>query len=198
MPNGESDNCIHMVWRWTPDGIYTAHSAYRMLHTGATSFRGHRLVWKTWAPLRVRIFLWLALRRRHWTADRRARHGLEARDTCFLCDQAQDTIDHIIAACPFTRELWHHILQALGLQLPEGTASTLTWWRRLRALASGQRWKGLDSLFALVSWQVWKERNARCFRDASSTVVELLQLIKLEADWWIEAGAAGLADLARG
>lgn len=78
------------VWRWTADGTYTARSAYRMLHHGTTSFRGHRLIWKTWAPLRVKIFLWLALRRHHWTADRRARHGLEARDTCFLCDQDQE------------------------------------------------------------------------------------------------------------
>ena len=44
-------------------------------------------MWKSWAPLRVKIFLWLALRRRHWTADRRARHCLEARDRFYLCDK---------------------------------------------------------------------------------------------------------------
>ena len=145
----------------------------------------------------MRFFLWLTLRRRHWTADRRARHGLEAGDVCFLCDQASETIDHIVAACPYTRELWHHILQALHLQLPAGTASSLIWWRRIRVLASGQWRKGLDTLFALVSWHVWKERNARCFRDASATINDLLQLITMEADRWINAGATGLAVLAR-
>jgi hypothetical protein len=35
-----------------------------MLHAGAVRFQGHRLIWKTWAPLRVKIFLWLAFRRR--------------------------------------------------------------------------------------------------------------------------------------
>ena len=63
---------------------------------------------------------------------------------------------------------------------------------------SGERRSGLDSLFGLVSWQIWKERNARCFREASATVIEILQLIKAEADRWIEAGAGGLAALARG
>jgi hypothetical protein len=29
-------------------------------------------------------------------------------------------------------------------------------------------------------------------------IIELLQLIKMEADKWIEAGAIGLAELARG
>jgi len=146
-----SDQPDRLIWRWTADGSYTARSAYKMLHHGTTSFRGHRLVWKTWAPLRVKIFLWLALRRRHWTADRRARHGLQARETCFLCDQDQETIDHIIAACPFTRELWHHILQALGLQLPAGTASSLAWWQRIRSLTNVQWRKGLDTRYLLWS-----------------------------------------------
>jgi hypothetical protein len=94
-----------LIWHWTPDGAYSAKSAYTMLHTGAIQFRGHKLIWKAWAPLRVKIFLWIAMKRRHWTADRRARHGLDARDRCYLCDQAPETIDHIIAGCPFTREV---------------------------------------------------------------------------------------------
>jgi len=99
------------IWRWTPDGRYSTKSAYTMLHAGATKFEGHQLIWKTWAPLRVKIFMWLAFRRRHWTADRRRRYGLDARDNCFLCDQEQETVDHIAASCAFTRELWHLMLR---------------------------------------------------------------------------------------
>jgi hypothetical protein len=35
-----------LIWRWTPDGAYSAKSAYRMLHLGAILFRGHNLIWK--------------------------------------------------------------------------------------------------------------------------------------------------------
>jgi hypothetical protein len=42
------------------------------------TFHGHKVIWKTWAPLEIKIFLWLAFRRRHWTGDRRLRHRLEA------------------------------------------------------------------------------------------------------------------------
>jgi hypothetical protein len=55
----------------------------------------------------------------------------------------------------------------------------------------------MDSLFTLVCWTIWKERNTRCFREATSSVNEVLQLIKAESDWWIEAGARGLEALAR-
>lgn len=132
----------------------------------------------------------------HWMVDQRAHHGCDARDRCYLCDQAPETIDHIIASCPFTRELWCFILQAPGFQLPQGTQSTLSCWRKLRKLSDGQRRKGLDSLFALVSWHVWKERNARCFWDATSTVAEMLQIIKMEADHWVEARVARMRALA--
>jgi len=153
-------------------------------------------MWKTWAPLRVKIFLWLAFRRRHWTADCRARHGLDAREQCYLCDQATETIDHIIACCPYTREVWHHICQALGRQLPPATPTIHTFWRRLRSLWTGQQQQGLDTFFALVSWTIWKEKNARCFQDAYTTVSQLMPVIKAETDTWIQAGAHGLEYLA--
>lgn len=147
-----SDQRDRLVWRWTPDGTYTAKSAYKMLQAGSVKFRGHSLIWKTWAPLRVKIFLWLAMKRKHWTADRRARHGLETHDRCLLCDQEPETIDHLLACCPFTREIWHFVLTAVGLQLPPGARSSIAWWRKLRKVANGEKWRGIDSLFALVSW----------------------------------------------
>lgn len=66
-----SQEANRTVWRWTANGEYTAESAYKMLHARSAKLAGPNLVWKTWAPLKVRIFLWLFLRRRHWTADRR-------------------------------------------------------------------------------------------------------------------------------
>jgi len=32
----------------------SAKSAYTSLHTGSIPFRGHAIIWKTWAPLRVK------------------------------------------------------------------------------------------------------------------------------------------------
>jgi hypothetical protein len=102
------------IWLWTADGNYTTKSAYNMLHTGSIALPGHKLIWKTRAPMRIKIFLWFAFKCRHWTGDRRRRHGLEAKELCYLCDQGQETIDHIIATCPFTQEVWFYVLQALG------------------------------------------------------------------------------------
>jgi hypothetical protein len=90
------------------------------------------------------------------------------------------------------------VCSALGPPLPPASTTVWSWWRRMRVgLQSSQR-KGLDSLFALVSWQLWKERNARCFRESASPVTELMQVIKAQAEMWVQAGAKHLGSLASG
>jgi len=74
------------IWRWTANGQYSARSAYSV-HLGAASITGAKLIWMSWAPSKVRFFLWLAILGRLWTAERRFRHGLQADATCKLCDQ---------------------------------------------------------------------------------------------------------------
>jgi hypothetical protein len=59
--------------------------------------------------LQVKIFIWLAVRRRHWATNRRRRKGLDPAEHCFLCDQEPETIDHIIASCSFSHQVWWHI-----------------------------------------------------------------------------------------
>lgn len=162
------------VWRWTQDSKFSVKSAYTMLHTGTTAFLGHKYIWKTWASLKIKIFLWLTFRRRHWTGDRRWRHSLEAREECYLCEQGRKTINHILSQCLVTMEVWYHALTALGKQCPQPAKTTIAWWRRLRSMFHGDQRKGLDSLFALISWGVCKERNARCFRESVENVSNIL------------------------
>jgi hypothetical protein len=54
----------------------------------------------------------------------------------------------------------------------------------------------LDSLFTLTSWELWKERNARLFRGRHSSMIEFLQVIKVQAELWVAAGAEDLRSIA--
>ncbi|XP_066316048.1 uncharacterized protein [Miscanthus floridulus] len=51
-----NDQPDRTVWRWSPDGNYSAKSADRMMHVGSVPFRGHLLIWETWAPLRLTVY----------------------------------------------------------------------------------------------------------------------------------------------
>jgi len=54
---------------------------------------------------------------------------------------------------------------------------------------------GSRSLAILVTWFIWKERNARVFNNTEKTVASLVEEIKDEARLWCQEGAKHLAAL---
>jgi hypothetical protein len=78
--------------------------------------------------------------------------GLEARELCYLCDQATETTDHILAECPFTREVWCHVSTPATRN---GRDTQVVVQTQISVLRHRQH-AGLDTLFAL-SWQAGVE-----------------------------------------
>jgi hypothetical protein len=144
------------VFSIATDGKYSAKSAYEGLFVGSTFFGHYHLVWKTWAPPKCWFFLWLAANKRCWTANRLAKRGL---DSCLLCDQEAETLDHILVSCVFTRVFWFNLLKPFGFErlVPQlGLSSFMIWWEQISGTITGLPGKGLNSLVALGVWIVWK------------------------------------------
>jgi hypothetical protein len=53
----------------------------------------------------------------------------------------------------------------------------------------------MASLVMLVSWGIWKERNAHVFRNQSTTAVLLVGKIKEEVAMWCLVGAKALNNI---
>ena len=102
-------------WKLTESGEYSSQSAYAALFFGSICFSPWKKIWKSWAPLRCKFFIWLVFKKRYWTADRLAKRGLPHPGACPLCDQDDETINHILVGCSFSRQLWFHMLQALHI-----------------------------------------------------------------------------------
>ena len=98
-----------LIWKWTEASTYTAKSTYLASFHGSIACNHWKLTWKSWAPPKVKFFLWLVSLDRCWTADRLDRHGLQHHTACPLCDQAPETMQHLLLACPFSRQVWHEI-----------------------------------------------------------------------------------------
>jgi hypothetical protein len=64
------------IWKGSESGMYTVKHTYMLLCQGMVIDDMHKLVWKSFAPLKYRTFAWLALRYILCTADMRFRHGL--------------------------------------------------------------------------------------------------------------------------
>ncbi|WVZ62402.1 hypothetical protein U9M48_012158 [Paspalum notatum var. saurae] len=169
-----------VVWKWAENGIYSAKTAYRALHLGSQQFPEHQLIWKSWLPLRVKIFLWLAHRRWLWTADRRRRHGLEARELCWLCDHRPESCHHLLVECRLTTSIWEVLFTRAALSLPpsDGSHGVLEWWRRIRSCWPPSSRMGVDTLFGLVSWVMWREHNACCFNGVTPSFSRALSAVR--------------------
>jgi hypothetical protein len=59
-------------WAGSPSGEYSAKSTYKMLCQGRSTVAFYKPIWRSFAPLKCKIFCWLALKHRLWTSDRRA------------------------------------------------------------------------------------------------------------------------------
>jgi mannose/fructose/N-acetylgalactosamine-specific phosphotransferase system component IIC len=55
--------------------------------------------------------------------------------------------------------------------------------------------KGINSLFMLVIWTLWKEKNARLFNGSSMVAQEVVQKVRHELQLWVMAGANQLGRL---
>jgi hypothetical protein len=162
-----------------PDGMYSAKSAYNGLFMGSVSFGHYTRVWKTWAPPKCRFFIWLAAHNRCWTADRLANKGLNHPEKCLLCDQAEETLDHLLVTRSFSRVFWYQFFRKFGLHslAPQPTiTSFLNWWEEVLEVVSGVTRKGLNSLIILGAWTIWIHRN-KCVFDGLSPCLTYKELL---------------------
>lgn len=126
----------------------------------------------------MKLFFWLALHRRLWTAERRKHHGLQDEDTCVLCD----------------KELWFRLLQPVGLTalVPEQEENLGEWWLSQRRRLDRSARPAFDSLILLIAWMLWKERNDRTFQRTFRSVQEIVVMVVREAKDWVRAGFKSL------
>jgi hypothetical protein len=114
-----------------------------------------------------------------------------------MCDHAVESIDHILLGCCFIREVWRIWLSKLHLQdtITVVEEPVMQWWLWVRKLITKALRRGFASLFFLIDWMLWKERNARTFDAIASPTPLVASRIHGEADSWCLAGFRHLAFL---
>ena len=112
-----------------------------------------------------------------WTTDRLARGGLSHPKRCHLCDQKEETVQHLLTGCLFTREVWFSILSPLGLGGAAPGHNDLcfvVWWVKVFCMTSKEYRKGANSLIILTVWLLWKHHNSCVFNGDSPLLASFL------------------------
>ena len=113
-----------------------------------------------------------------------------------LCDQEEETINHLLVSCVFSRQSWFELLHKFGLQTlaPQRVEPSFeVWWCRSNEIVADQDRQGLNSLIILGAWLLWNHPNWCVFDRAAPTLQSILASVHEEAKLWGLAGAKGIA-----
>ncbi|KAK1665361.1 hypothetical protein QYE76_053520 [Lolium multiflorum] len=141
------------VWRWSADRNFSARSAYAAFFAGTTVAPVASEIWRSRAPYSCKFFAWLVS-----VTDVGRRIGSRgvacAAGGLPLCDQEQETLQHLLLGCVVAREVWAWALTRWNrLEWMPGAGSEIVhWWTSLHcpvpcAGTCGRR----SSLFSGVS-----------------------------------------------
>jgi hypothetical protein len=173
-----------LLWRWTSDGVYSLKSAYGAFFGGRTRATASSQIWRSRAPYGCKFFAWIVSRDQCWTADRLERRMLPHPAACPLCNQAPETLQHLLLGCVVAQEIW---VWALNLWermpwLPLADAKILHWWTSRPCPQVTQRdlWTSIILLF----WCIWRHRNDVVFNGARSDVEAIRARVREEYSSW--------------
>ncbi|KAK1669680.1 hypothetical protein QYE76_057839 [Lolium multiflorum] len=113
------------------------------------------VIWRSAAPLKCKIFCWLARKERLPTNERRFRHHLTTSATCLSCNLDEDT-DHLLLFCPRATEVWdffHH-----GFDPADYSSFSDFCLKKSSSYEEA-------TINTAIAWNIWKRRNARTFND---------------------------------
>jgi hypothetical protein len=167
--NHDEDTKDDIKWKFTANGEYSVALAYSTQFEGMVNSFMMEAVWKTWAPPKCKLFAWLILQNRVWSADRLQKRGWPNCGNCQLCKRVSETVAHILFKCRYSLRIWNSVIQWLGIT----SVNTATWanhdsvkeWWMSFIYSNGVQRKSLVTLIMFVSWKIWNERNARMFQN---------------------------------
>jgi hypothetical protein len=120
----------------------------------------------------------------------RRRRGLQDDDTCNICSQQPETIDHLLIGCSFSRSVWYQVLHHFGWHhiAPSEPSSFAEWWTLVRKRVVKEHRQAFDSIAVLVVWSIWLHHNDRVFGRQVLSDAHLVALVLAQAAEWCRAG----------
>jgi len=147
-----------ITWKFTPDGQYSAKSAYEVQFRGSYCDFHQKRVWTVHAVPKHKFFTWLLIQEKILTADvMQARHW-PCDPVCTLCRQSPETAIHPCLHCPYVQRVWD-LVQVWTNNLimrPETSFSIEDWWSQEMHLLTKERRRTWAAVNMYTVWNLWK------------------------------------------
>ncbi|KAG7599502.1 Reverse transcriptase zinc-binding domain [Arabidopsis suecica] len=171
------DTYLWKIGLHAPSNRFSTADTWNSLHPITTSVTWHKAVWfKNHIPKHAFISWVVAWNRLH-TRDRLRNWGLSIPSVCVLCNQLDESRNHLFFECEFSSEIWRSFTSRAGLNSPAHFNDCLLW------LISPSRDKNVSLIIRLIYqasvYFIWRERNLRIHSGNSRSAAVLTKEIKL-------------------
>ncbi|GAV80390.1 zf-RVT domain-containing protein [Cephalotus follicularis] len=175
-----SSDCI--FWD-SPGQTFSTHKAWNGIRCPSSEVPWYSLVWH---PLRIpkhSFCFWLALRGAHKTRDKLRVAGSILSAACVFNCGEEETLEHLFFSCPFSHSVWTTVLAMCNIVRP-----TLPWteeidWMTHHSLGQGFPASVRKLAFVVMVYNLWTERNRRCFHNLFLPGPEVIKKIRQEVAW---------------
>ena len=120
-------------------------------------------IWNPLVPLKVDFFAWEAAWGKVLTLDQLKRRGRPVANRCYLRENKEETIEHLLVHCQHARTLWEIILEIVGIEwvFPFSVRHALLSWQG--AQVGKKRKKVWRAAPLCLFWTIWRERKRVAF-----------------------------------
>jgi hypothetical protein len=164
---------------------YTTAEGYQLFNNVPTAMPNSTLwkaIWQSNSLPKIDLFIWTLAHKSIQTGENLRRRGWEGPFRCPLCLHAEETTDHLLLNCGFSKEVW---MMATGpqfaLNFPPDIISLLLHWDSFYPFTV----KGRTQAFLLwgmlpkfILWNLWLERNHRIFRESQKSAAIVVTKIQ--------------------
>ncbi|XP_019242188.1 PREDICTED: uncharacterized protein LOC109222269 [Nicotiana attenuata] len=122
----------------------------------------------------------LAIQNRLLTRSRLHAWGIAEEVNCPLCNEAEETIDHLLFKCRIAGGIWSKLLQWQGI-----TRTPMEWkreiqWAEGKATGNNAHAQVYRLTLACAVYYIWNERNRRVFQEQQKIVEVIVRQIAQE------------------
>lgn len=139
-----------------------------------------RRMWNLKVPLRVRHFIWRAVRNILPIKDQLLTKRVLVIEFCPVCNESKDTVYHLLVSCPFAGLCWRE----LNIQVHNNNHNCFSTWI---SAASQQYNTHQYQEIIMTCWMIRKNRNEIVWNQKGSEFSEVCKLAKLTLNQWIYA-----------
>ena len=160
------------LWRNQSGGFGTSFSSrvtWERIRTPLPSVQWHSVVWFKEEIPRCSFISWTAFLGRLPTRDRLISWGISVPPGCVLCSSADETHDHLFFECTFASATWLRFCGRYMAAPPASLTAVVDMCRNLQGPHAQRAVIILKLLSQVIAYNLWRERNARIFKDVFLT-----------------------------